>query len=78
MSLRFENDSSRIDNKFTRTFTPTIGVDFKFQTIHVRDKPVKLQLWDTAGQEKFFSIVQSYYVSCVDCLVSNDYPLILA
>ncbi|CAF1466495.1 unnamed protein product [Adineta ricciae] len=49
------------DNKFTQTFTPTIGIDFKLKTIYVRDKPVNLQLWDTAGQEKFFSIVRAYY-----------------
>ncbi|CAF5135531.1 unnamed protein product, partial [Rotaria socialis] len=31
------------------------------KTLRVRDKTVKLQLWDTAGQEKFFNITRSYY-----------------
>ena len=31
----------------------TIGVDFKLRTITVGDVRVKLQVWDTAGQEKF-------------------------
>lgn len=48
---------------FAETFTPTIGIDFKIKTIRVKDKAVKLQLWDTAGQEKFFNITRSYYVS---------------
>jgi GTPase SAR1 family protein len=51
-----------IDNTYTETFTPTIGIDFKIKTIAVRDKTVQLQLWDTAGQEKFFNITRSYYV----------------
>jgi GTPase SAR1 family protein len=52
-----------LDGKFSEKFTPTIGVDFKMKVINVRDKTVKLQLWDTAGQEKFFTIAKSYYVS---------------
>ncbi|CAF0773326.1 unnamed protein product [Rotaria sp. Silwood1] len=49
------------DNIFTETFTPTIGIDFKVKTITLRGKLVRLQLWDTAGQEKFFNITRSYY-----------------
>ena len=52
-----------LDNMFAESFTPTIGIDFKIKTLRVRDKTVKLQLWDTAGQEKFFNITRSYYVS---------------
>lgn len=47
---------------FAESFTPTIGIDFKIKTLRVREKSVKLQLWDTAGQEKFFNITRSYYV----------------
>jgi len=41
---------------------PTIGVDFKMKDIKIRDKNVRVQLWDTAGQEKFFNITRNYYV----------------
>ncbi len=51
-----------IDDKFSEKFTPTIGIDFKIKTIRVQNKTIKLQLWDTAGQEKFFNITRSYYV----------------
>ena len=30
--------------------TPTIGLDFKTKTVKHKDKYVKLQIWDTAGQ----------------------------
>jgi GTPase SAR1 family protein len=61
-----------LDGKFSEKFTPTIGVDFKMKTISVRDKAVKLQLWDTAGQEKFFNITRSYYVRSINRFQLNN------
>lgn len=49
------------DDIFTESFLPTIGVDFKIRTIQQGGSKVKLQLWDTAGQQKFKSILTSYY-----------------
>lgn len=39
----------------------SIGVDFKAKDIIVNNKKVKLQLWDTAGHERFRTITTSYY-----------------
>lgn len=47
--------------EFRQSFNPTVGIDFKVKTIVVDDKRVKLQIWDTAGQEKFNSITTAYY-----------------
>lgn len=43
------------DSQFTTWSDPTVGVDFFAKTVLIRDGKVriKLQLWDTAGQEKF-------------------------
>lgn len=38
-----------------------IGIDFKGKTTEIEGKRVKLQIWDTAGQEKFRSVIQTYY-----------------
>ena len=35
------------DDTFNESFITTIGVDFRFRTINVDDKIVKLQIWDT-------------------------------
>ena len=35
---------------FNAKFTTTIGVDYSDRLITVDDKPIKLQIWDTAGQ----------------------------
>ncbi len=48
-------------DQFTESFVTTIGVDFSVRVIELDDKIIKLQLWDCAGQERFKSIVTSYY-----------------
>ena len=39
----------------------SIGVDFKSKDIMVNGQKVKLQIWDTAGHERFRTITTSYY-----------------
>lgn len=52
---------------------PTVGVDFYARMIELRPGyRVKLQLWDTAGQEKFRSITKSYYRNSVGVLAIYD------
>ena len=50
-----------VENKFDATYTQTIGVDFKIRTIVMEDVTIKLQIWDTTGQERFRTITASYY-----------------
>ncbi|KAJ3423679.1 ras and ef-hand domain-containing protein [Anaeramoeba flamelloides] len=49
------------DEFFMDSHIATIGVDFKIKTVNVDDKLVKLQIWDTAGQDRFRSITRQYY-----------------
>jgi small GTP-binding protein len=60
------------DNKFQETFMTTIGVDFKTKFITVEGTAVKLQIWDTAGQEKFRAITKAYYRGAHGILVVFD------
>jgi len=39
----------------------TIGVEFGFRSFTIQGKTIKIQIWDTAGQESFRSITSSYY-----------------
>lgn len=50
-----------VDDKFNAEFQTTIGVDFKVSSFQMNGKTIKLQLWDTAGQDRFKNIVASYY-----------------
>jgi Ras-related protein Rab-6A len=52
---------SRImDNPFNEVYEPSIGVDFMSKNIKFRDQSIKLQIWDTAGQEKYKGLIPSY------------------
>lgn len=50
-----------VDQNFTDNYVNTIGVDFKVRTIELMGKTVKLNIWDSAGQERFRTIVNTYY-----------------
>lgn len=50
-----------VDNIFSDNLLSTIGVDFKFKTLDIKGKKVKMQIWDTAGSQAFRSIVSAYY-----------------
>ena len=48
-------------NNFYQHFITTIGVDYRFKNIEFDNYNVKLQLWDTASQERFRCITTNYY-----------------
>lgn len=50
----------------------TIGVDFTMKTLVIEGKRVKLQIWDTGGQERFRTITQSYYRSANGIILCYD------
>ena len=49
------------DDLFSSNYISTIGVDFRFRTLQINNKIVKLQIWDTAVQERFRSVTSAYY-----------------
>ena len=57
--------SSILAKKKLNVFDPdcksTIGIDFVVIEKSINGVNVKLQIWDSAGQEKYGNIVQSYY-----------------
>ena len=46
--------------KFNNEYEASIGVDFFSKTIKYKGKTIKLQIWDSAGQEKFRSLIPNY------------------
>ncbi|XP_071710931.1 ras-related protein RABH1e-like [Rutidosis leptorrhynchoides] len=47
-------------DKFDTTYQATIGIDFVSKTMSIEDKILRLQLWDTAGHERFRSLIPCY------------------
>ena len=52
--------NSLLGQKFNEEYEPSIGVDFFSKTLKYKNKSIKLQIWDSAGQEKFKSLIPNY------------------
>ena len=46
---------------FEETYAATIGFEFLAFNVKINDKVVKLQIWDTCGQEIYRSLISSFY-----------------
>lgn len=68
------------DDEFTPSFISTIGLDYKSKTVILDDseyneaqkQKVKIQIWDTAGQEQFKTMTSSFYRSAMGVLLVYD------
>ena len=51
-----------IDNSFKENHLSTFGLDYKMKDVQLDDgKNVKVQIWDTAGQDRFRSVTRNYF-----------------
>ena len=61
------------DNVFVENYITTIGLDYKLKTIKLDSgKVIKVQLWDTAGQDKYRTIAKNYYKGSHGILLLYD------
>jgi len=60
------------DKRFQPVHDLTIGVEFGARLITIDNNQIKLQIWDTAGQESFRSITRSYYRDAAGALLVYD------
>jgi len=61
-----------IEDRFEEEYLSTIGVDFYLKTITLDNKEIKLQAWDTGGQEKFANIRPGYYTGAGGAIIVYD------
>ena len=61
-----------ISGKFQGQAKPTIGADFSKKEIIIDNTTVTLQIWDTAGQEKFQSLGYAFYRGADCCALVYD------
>lgn len=50
-----------IKNYFEDLYAPTIGFEFLSFNIKLNEQTIKLQIWDTCGQEAYRSLINSFY-----------------
>jgi len=59
-------------DKFEQDYQATIGLDFHSKNVTINGNPVRLLLYDTAGQEKFKSLIPMYIRDANIILVVYD------
>ncbi|CAM4951198.1 unnamed protein product [Rotaria socialis] len=60
------------DKRFRAVNDATIGVEFGNRFVTIDGKSIKLQIWDTAGQELYRSITRSYYRAAAAAFLVYD------
>jgi Ras-related protein Rab-2A len=58
--------------KFNPEHEITIGCEFMAKNITVKDRNIRIQIWDTAGQETYRSITRTYYKSSTCAFIIYD------
>ena len=48
------------DNFFPDSHVATIGIDYKVKPYNINGIDIKMQLWDTSGQERFRSVTHNF------------------
>lgn len=49
------------DDRFDEVFTATIGIDIKTKKYIYKDKKIELDIWDSAGQERYKSLAKNSF-----------------
>lgn len=59
-------------NRFLPEHEITIGCEFMSKNVIHEDRSIRIQLWDTAGQEAFRAITRSYYKNSACAIIVYD------
>ena len=59
-------------DEFGGVYLATIGMDFQDKIIDIENKKIRLQIWDSAGQEKFRNVTKTYFKNAYGFLVVYD------
>ena len=61
-----------IMGRFNPEHEITIGCEFMSKNIKINDRDIRIQIWDTAGQETYRSITRTYYKSSTCAFIIYD------
>ena len=61
-----------IKDDFSLEHSETLGVDFRSKFITIKGEQYLIQVWDTAGQEKYNNITRTYYKRASGIIIAFD------
>jgi len=61
-----------VNNAFDSDQTSTVDASFLQKKVQIGEKQVKMNIWDTAGQEKYHALAKNYYQGASGALLVYD------
>ncbi|XP_054659844.1 ras-related protein Rab-7b [Grus americana] len=61
-----------VHKTFYEDYRTTLGASILTKVLMVDNTPLKLQIWDTGGQERFRSMVSTFYKGSDGCMLAFD------
>ena len=61
-----------INNEFNNNYMTTSGIDLKTKDIEVKNKKIRIQIWDTAGQVKYKAITRNLFLKVMGAIIIYD------
>ena len=61
-----------LKNFFDPDSKATVGVEFGTKSVEIEGKKIKVQIWDTAGEERYKSITSTYYKGAKGAFIVYD------
>jgi len=61
-----------LDDSSTNNFISTIGVDIRSREMNVNNKRMKIQVWDTGGQQRYRPVLASCYRGALGVIIVFD------
>jgi len=61
-----------LDDSSTNNFISTIGVDIRSRETVINNKKVKIQVWDTGGQQRYRPVLASCYRGALGVIIVFD------
>jgi len=61
-----------LDDSSTNNFISTIGVDIRSREMSINNKRVKIQVWDTGGQQRYRPVLASCYRGALGVIIVFD------
>ena len=60
------------ENRFENTYLTTVGLDFRFRLVNIKDIQYKVLFYDTVGQEKYHSIAPNIIKKANGIIIMYD------
>ena len=59
-------------NEFSHSYITTVGIDFQVKLLNINDKKIKIQIWDTAGEERYRVVAKNYFNTSDGFIIMYD------